>query len=105
MIRRPPRSTLFPYTTLFRSYFIVLPISDSLMHNTTQKIAGENMRAIYLKIISLILVFLLAGNSYLALTQGSSGHRAHGLDFAGMDKSVNPGDDFFEYCNGEWLQK
>src|SRR2546422_1474176 len=24
MIRRPPRSTLFPYTTLFRSLFIVL---------------------------------------------------------------------------------
>src|SRR3712207_7940865 len=24
MIRRPPRSTLFPYTTLFRSYFPVL---------------------------------------------------------------------------------
>src|SRR5258707_12890458 len=23
MIRRPPRSTLFPYTTLFRSYLIV----------------------------------------------------------------------------------
>src|SRR3712207_1115574 len=22
MIRRPPRSTLFPYTTLFRSYFL-----------------------------------------------------------------------------------
>src|SRR2546422_6369696 len=25
MIRRPPRSTLFPYTTLFRSFF--LPVS------------------------------------------------------------------------------
>src|SRR3712207_8210857 len=25
MIRRPPRSTLFPYTTLFRSYFGLLP--------------------------------------------------------------------------------
>src|SRR3712207_7287793 len=24
MIRRPPRSTLFPYTTLFRSYFAYL---------------------------------------------------------------------------------
>src|SRR2546426_8810109 len=23
MIRRPPRSTLFPYTTLFRSYLVV----------------------------------------------------------------------------------
>src|ERR1041385_9448849 len=25
MIRRPPRSTLFPYTTLFRSMLLVLP--------------------------------------------------------------------------------
>src|SRR3712207_7622203 len=25
MIRRPPRSTLFPYTTLFRSYAVVIP--------------------------------------------------------------------------------
>src|SRR5260221_6387122 len=25
MIRRPPRSTLFPYTTLFRSQFVLLP--------------------------------------------------------------------------------
>src|SRR2546430_3116356 len=28
MIRRPPRSTLFPYTTLFRSNLIVRGISD-----------------------------------------------------------------------------
>src|SRR3712207_7834903 len=27
MIRRPPRSTLFPYTTLFRSAMLVLPLS------------------------------------------------------------------------------
>src|SRR2546427_4794847 len=27
MIRRPPRSTLFPYTTLFRSLLGVIPIS------------------------------------------------------------------------------
>src|SRR2546427_4429833 len=26
MIRRPPRSTLFPYTTLFRSGFVVLAV-------------------------------------------------------------------------------
>src|SRR5260221_6698804 len=34
MIRRPPRSTLFPYTTLFRSYFVLrdsekVPLADS----------------------------------------------------------------------------
>src|SRR3989442_2944981 len=27
MIRRPPRSTLFPYTTLFRSLFLPLSVS------------------------------------------------------------------------------
>src|SRR5258708_34901077 len=30
MIRRPPRSTLFPYTTLFRSYFHSRPRASQL---------------------------------------------------------------------------
>src|SRR5690349_23099933 len=30
MIRRPPRSTLFPYTTLFRSWHTPQPILDPL---------------------------------------------------------------------------
>src|SRR5688572_32315761 len=30
MIRRPPRSTLFPYTTLFRSADLVLEVSAAL---------------------------------------------------------------------------
>src|SRR5688572_31833539 len=30
MIRRPPRSTLFPYTTLFRSNEIILEIGEEL---------------------------------------------------------------------------
>src|SRR3712207_8435130 len=28
MIRRPPRSTLFPYTTLFRSRLLLSPLPD-----------------------------------------------------------------------------
>src|SRR3712207_8142704 len=31
MIRRPPRSTLFPYTTLFRSYVILSTFSACLV--------------------------------------------------------------------------
>src|SRR5438105_2948248 len=27
-----------------------------------------------------------------------------GIDLAGMDKTVNPGDDFYEYVNGTWLK-
>src|SRR2546422_2373094 len=36
MIRRPPRSTLFPYTTLFRS---VVPIKNSVRH-----VPGDSLR-------------------------------------------------------------
>src|SRR2546422_8339266 len=32
MIRRPPRSTLFPYTTLFRSGYVLGGIQVSPMH-------------------------------------------------------------------------
>src|SRR2546429_1008946 len=32
MIRRPPRSTLFPYTTLFRSYFGSIPDFGQVEH-------------------------------------------------------------------------
>jgi len=31
MIRRPPRSTLFPYTTLFRSPLYALPTYTALL--------------------------------------------------------------------------
>src|SRR3712207_9455537 len=31
MIRRPPRSTLFPYTTLFRSLYVPLSILKSIV--------------------------------------------------------------------------
>src|SRR2546426_9327088 len=33
MIRRPPRSTLFPYTTLFRSYVVVPGGTNHLLRN------------------------------------------------------------------------
>src|SRR5688572_31822767 len=53
MIRRPPRSTLFPYTTLFRSIGDVVNVSARLMQaakgrvlcgETTRKIAGERIK-------------------------------------------------------------
>src|SRR5258708_23279255 len=37
MIRRPPRSTLFPYTTLFRS----LPTSDTYIATASVDLLGE----------------------------------------------------------------
>src|SRR3712207_7050782 len=37
MIRRPPRSTLFPYTTLFRSSVSQRSARDGLPQSTTQR--------------------------------------------------------------------
>src|SRR2546426_11735784 len=43
MIRRPPRSTLFPYTTLFRSPYCQRPLEfgvDLVVHSLTKDIGG-----------------------------------------------------------------
>src|SRR3989475_10232760 len=49
MIRRPPRSTLFPYTTLFRSYFqadskytrVVTAAEESLIRKPIKELCEE----------------------------------------------------------------
>src|SRR5688572_5878339 len=42
MIRRPPRSTLFPYTTLFRSLTACDAISFAVRHGEIHALLGEN---------------------------------------------------------------
>src|SRR2546430_13691904 len=49
MIRRPPRSTLFPYTTLFRSRLAALPVDlnaspDEIASKIEEISAGEAAR-------------------------------------------------------------
>src|SRR3712207_8953985 len=51
MIRRPPRSTLFPYTTLFRSLRLQVVTDAGVLHQTTTgvvvlpELLGEPVRA------------------------------------------------------------
>src|SRR5436189_2334407 len=59
----------------------------------------NNISLKHLKIIAIVLALLLAGGNVLFTSRGS---RAQGIDLAGMDKSVDPGDDFFNYANGGW---
>src|SRR5947209_16008947 len=42
MIRRPPRSTLFPYTTLFRS-LLALPIAFPLVETVSTRTDGPSL--------------------------------------------------------------
>src|SRR2546428_1852592 len=51
MIRRPPRSTLFPYTTLFRSF--ATNSAPSSLSSPSNRSPGSSMRVTSLKSMSL----------------------------------------------------
>src|SRR3712207_8102573 len=46
MIRRPPRSTLFPYTTLFRSRQAACPVQRDEARDVARGDAGAEVRAL-----------------------------------------------------------
>src|SRR4051812_30858777 len=52
------------------------------------------------KFAVLVLLLSIVSSSIPAIAQKESA----GIDLAGMDKSVNPGDDFFGYANGGWMK-
>src|SRR3712207_7676666 len=46
MIRRPPRSTLFPYTTLFRSELVVHHVADQRVSLRSAGLGDEELLAL-----------------------------------------------------------
>src|SRR3712207_8816374 len=57
MIRRPPRSTLFPYTTLFRSAFMVAPdwqgvgLGSALQDRLQEYAISQGIRGFFAEIL------------------------------------------------------
>ena len=37
--------------------------------------------------------------------QDAPKQETHGIDVANMDRSVKPGDNFYLYCNGDWIKR
>src|SRR5687767_15267993 len=74
MIRRPPRSTLFPYTTLFRSCSNGLPSSGPRTHqpalrsvpNSLRRIAGPSSKV---KRTTFCLPFVALGGSSMSRSE------------------------------------
>src|SRR5258707_11962099 len=72
MIRRPPRSTLFPYTTLFRSSY--MPPATSTIAQLWAKADRPAVRAFFLSITALGIALLLAVYSGAAAELRSEEH-------------------------------
>src|SRR3712207_7008231 len=54
MIRRPPRSTLFPYTTLFRSALIVIYVGTQLAAGLVMAVSSDSTQRNLMFILPLI---------------------------------------------------
>ena len=48
---------------------------------------------------------VVAGVATASLTGQSNSATSPGISVADMDRSIQPGDDFYRYANGEWLRK
>ncbi len=53
-----------------------------------------------LKLTGILALGLLA-----ATAQDTPKQDTHGINVANMDRSVKPGDNWYEYCNGEWIKR
>src|SRR5438309_2380189 len=79
MIRRPPRSTLFPYTTLFRSrpdaFTILLApreIADGTERTTQRHGRGRNRRRVWPWLVAGVVVLLLLAGGALRSEEHTS---------------------------------
>lgn len=59
---------------------------------------------IFLFAAALFIVGLAACNRPSGDTTGNTPDATIGVDVAAMDRSVRPGDDFYNYANGSWMQ-
>src|SRR3989449_4876117 len=85
MIRRPPRSTLFPYTTLFRSQIIDIPLTTTL--DNAEK--GVDMRSRFDRFSWLPVAVLFA--LVLTLPTLATAQTRGNPICAGEDVFFNPG--------------
>src|SRR3712207_7921894 len=75
MIRRPPRSTLFPYTTLFRSFYRDLPLGFAgSVTSWLRPDLRATRRNTYYRLLGMDLTHGLDGNRDRKSTRLNSSH-------------------------------
>ena len=62
------------------------------------------IRATVCALVVLSLGFLFA-RAYVPARADTPANAVHGIAVANIDRSVQPGDDFYDYANGAWIKK
>jgi putative endopeptidase len=52
-----------------------------------------------------IAAVCFAACAVLAVAQSAGAQQTHGIAVTSIDRSVKPGDDFYQYANGEWIKR
>src|SRR3989449_9397418 len=84
MIRRPPRSTLFPYTTLFRSLIMEIHGGPHGMYNGAFSYQNQNF----------------AANGYVVLITNPRGSTGYGSTFGNAIERAYPSVDYDDLMAG-----
>jgi len=64
----------------------------------------SSLRAMVCALVVLSLGFLFA-RAYAPANADVPAKTVHGIAVANIDRSVQPGDDFYHYANGEWIKR
>jgi putative endopeptidase len=62
------------------------------------------LKPLHLALI-LIVVCIFGIATLTVYAQGATAQDTHGIVVANMDRAVKPGDNFFEYANGDWIKR
>ncbi|MGA7220738.1 MAG: M13 family metallopeptidase N-terminal domain-containing protein, partial [Candidatus Sulfotelmatobacter sp.] len=55
--------------------------------------------------VGLIAIYFVAAAAVSAQDAPAAEKQQHGISIANMDRSVKPGDNFYEYANGDWIKR
>ena len=71
------------------------------------KLRNKNLSLIRATVCALVVLSLgfLFARAYVPASADSPATAVHGIAVANMDRSVQPGDDFYDYANGAWIKK
>src|SRR5579871_6227721 len=88
-------------------YLFRFGTSFNVCLHPTRRLESQNMAINRKHLCSLVfcIVSTLSISLVAQTTQETASPESHGIAVDNMDRSVQPGDDFYDYANGDWIKR